>query len=95
VSSLSTTQQALVTAAIAEWVSDYDATIGGPLLADYTSTTAYADTYIAWGGTQASGVDPDVNGTYELACQNGVIIQGKTHYHTIFRDKTYDCAGTL
>lgn len=105
VSNLSSTQQALVTTAIASWVSDYDPAISSALLSDYTSATAYADTYVAWGGTKASGVDPDVNGTYmridgprvwiEVACQAGVVIQGKTHYHSIFRDKQYDYGGTL
>ncbi|MEY4576379.1 MAG: hypothetical protein RL701_1082, partial [Pseudomonadota bacterium] len=31
----------------------------------------------------------------EVSCQAGVVIQGQTHYHTIFRDKTYDYGGTL
>ena len=105
VSSLTSTQQALVTAAIKDWVSDYDPAIASALLTDYTAAAAYADTYIAWGGTKASGVNPDVNGTYmridgprvwiELACQSGVVIQGQTHYHSIFRDKQYDYGGTL
>lgn len=105
VSSLTAEQQDLVTAAIAQWVSDYDPMIATSLLADYTSSTAYADTYVAWGGSQASGVNVDVNGTYmridgprvwiEVACQNGVVIQGSTHYHTIYRDKTFDYANTL
>lgn len=103
VSSLSAAQQALVTTAIQAWVGDYDPAVSDPLLAAYTS--AYADTYIAWGGNQASGVNPDVSGTYlridgprvwiEVSCQSGVVIQGKTHYHTIFRDKQYDYGGTL
>jgi hypothetical protein len=105
VSNLSSTQQALVTAAIEEWVSDFDPSIADNLLADYTSATAYADTYVAWAGTQSSGPDPDVSGTYfridgprlwiEIACQAGVVIQGKTHFHTIYRDKQYDYGATL
>jgi hypothetical protein len=105
VATLSATQQALVSSAIAQWVSDYDPAISTSLLAEYTSAAAFADTYVAWGGTQASGVDPDVNGTYlrvdgprlwvEVSCQAGVVIQGKTHYHTIFRDKQFDYGGTL
>jgi hypothetical protein len=60
---------------------------------------------VAWGGTEASGVDVDVDGTYmridgprvwiELACQAGVVIQGKTHFHSIYRDKQYDYGNTL
>jgi hypothetical protein len=105
VSSLTAAQQALVTAAIQGWVADYDPAIAGSLLTAYTSTAAYADTYVAWAGNQSSGVDVDVNGTYmridgprvwiELACQGGVVISGATHYHTIYRDKMFDYAGTL
>ena len=103
VSNLTAQQQALVTAAIQAWVADYDPAVATPLLTAYTG--AYADTYLAWGGTKASGVDPDVNGTYmridgprvwiELSCQGGVVIQGKTHYHSIFRDKQSDYGGTI
>jgi len=104
VSSLSSTQQALVTAAIEAWVSDFDATISSSLVTDYTSATAYQDTYVAWAGSSSSP-DVDVSGTYmridgprvwiEVACQGGIVIQGKTHYHTIYRDKMYDYGNTL
>lgn len=30
----------------------------------------------------------------EVACQNGVVVQGETHYHTMFRDKTMDYGGS-
>lgn len=104
VSSLTATQQALVTAAITAWVGDFDATISSDLIATYTSATAYADTYVAWGG---SGTAPDVDtsGTYfridgprvwiEVACQGGIVFRDATHYHTIYRDKTYDYGNTL
>lgn len=105
VSSLSTEQQALVKAAMQQWVDDFDPAIATPLLAAYTTTEALADTYVAWGGTQASGVDPDVSGTYlridgprvwiELSAQGGVVIQGKTHFHTIYRDKAFDYGHSL
>jgi hypothetical protein len=105
VSSLDAAEQAAVTAAIEQWVGDYDATVSAALLAEYTSAAAYADTRVAWAGTLASGPDPDVAGTYfridgprlwiEVACQGGIVIQGQTHYHTIFRDKTQDYGGTL
>ena len=104
VSSLSATQQALVTAAIGAWVSDFDSSISSSLLADYTSSDAYADTYVAWGGT-ASAPDVDVSGTYmridgprawiEVACQSGIVIRDLTHYHTIYRDKTLDYGNSL
>lgn len=104
VSSLTAAQQDLITAAIKQWVSDYDADTAASLLAAYTSSAAYEDTLVAWGGT---GTTPnaDVNGTYfridgprvwiELSCQSGVVIQNATHYHSIYRDKTDDYAGTL
>jgi hypothetical protein len=105
VSSLTTDQQALVTTAIQQWVADYDPSIATDLLTAYTSAAAYQDTYVAWGGTQASGIDVDENGFYmridgprvwiEVACQAGVVIQGATHYHSIYRDKTFDYANTL
>lgn len=105
VSSLSAEQQTQVKAAIEQWVRDYDPAIADALMAEYTSESAFADTYIAWGGTQASGPNPDVAGTYfridgprlwiEVACQSGVIISGQTHYHTIFRDKQMDYGNSL
>lgn len=105
VANLDADQQALVTAAIEQWVGDYHSILSTPLLEQYTGSSAYADTYVAWAGTEASGPDPDVGGTYfridgpelwiEVACQNGVVIQGETHYHTIFRDKATDYAGLL
>ena len=105
VSSLSAAQQALVTTAIEEWVNDFDPALSAQLLADYTTAAAFADTYVAWAGTQSAGVDVDVEGTYmridgprlwiEVACQGGIVIQGKTHFHTIYRDKQYDYGATL
>jgi hypothetical protein len=105
VSSLSDDQKALVVAAIKQWSADYDPAIADSLLAGYTSDAAYADTLIAWGGDQTKGVDPEQNGTYlridgprlwlELSCQNGVVISGKTHFHSIFRDKEMDYGKSL
>lgn len=105
VSSLSAEQRALVTKAIELWVRDYAPETADALLADYTSDAAYADTYVAWGGTASSKIDVDVNGTYmridgprawiELACQAGAVIQNVTHYHTIYRDKSYDYGDQL
>lgn len=105
VSSLSETQQAAVTAVIEQWVNDYHSNIADTLLSDYTSAEAYADTYVAWSGTEASGPDPDVEGTYwrvdgprlwiEVACQGGIVVQGETHYHAIFRDKSMDYGNSL
>ena len=30
-----------------------------------------------------------------MSCQNGVVISGITHFHSIFRDKQYDYGGSL
>jgi len=105
VSDLTATQQALVTAAVEQWVRDYPSAVSDALMADYTSPAAYADTFIAWAGTKSKGVDVDTAGTYmridgprlwiELVCQNGVVIQGKTHYHAFYRDKTMDYGNSL
>ncbi|TPV59730.1 DUF3500 domain-containing protein [Aestuariibacter sp. GS-14] len=105
VSDLTAEQQALVTAAISTWVNDYPANVANHLLADYTSEEAFADTYIAFAGSSSSTINVDSNGTYmridgpriwlELVCQNGVIVRNQTHYHTIFRDKSYDYGNSL
>ena len=104
VATLTDAQQALVIAAIEQWVSDYVSNISDHLLTEYTSATAFNDTYIAWAGDEDAGVDVDTSGTYmridgpnlwiEVACQSGVILSG-THYHTIFRDKTMDYGNSL
>ena len=102
VSSLTTAQQALVTAAIEQFTDDYDSTTASRLLGDYES--GYASTYVAWansaGTYSSSGPDITASGTYmridgprvwiEIAIQNGVVISSQTHYHMMFRDKTYD-----
>ena len=102
VSGLTTAQQALVTAAITQYTGDYDATTAARLLADYEA--GYASTYVAWanaaGTYSSSGPDVTANATYmridgprvwiEIAVQNGIVIQSQTHYHMMFRDKSYD-----
>ena len=102
VSSLTTAQQALVTAAITQFTADYDSVTAARLLADYQA--GYASTYVAWanaaGTYSSSGPDVSANATYmridgprvwiEIAVQNGIVIQNQTHYHMMFRDKTYD-----
>jgi hypothetical protein len=102
VSSLSSTEQALVTAAIQQYLDDYDSTTASRLLSDYEA--GYASTYVAWansaGTVSSTGPDVTTSGTYmridgprvwiEIAVQNGIVIQSQTHYHMMFRDKTYD-----
>lgn len=102
VGNLSSTQQAYVTAAIQAFIGDYDSVTAARLLSDYES--GYASTYVAWansaGTYSSSGPDITASGTYmridgprvwiEIACQSGIVIQGQTHYHMMFRDKSYD-----
>ncbi|MCG8613320.1 MAG: DUF3500 domain-containing protein [Pseudomonadales bacterium] len=105
VSDMNEDQQALVIAAIKQWVSDYPDDSVAELLDVYTSAEAFADTYVAWAGDETAGVDVDVSGTYmridgprlwiEITCQSGVVITGQTHYHTMFRDKTMDYGNSL
>lgn len=105
VSTLPSETQALVTTAIEQWVNDYAPETASSLLAAYTSADAYADTRVAWAATSSTALDVDVDKTYmridgprvwiEVSCQAGVVIQGKTHYHTIYRDKTSDYGNTL
>lgn len=105
VADLSSEQQAVVKAAIGQWVEDYASDVATALMAEYTSEEAFSQTYIAWAGTESAGVDVDVANTYmridgprlwiEVACQNGVVVSGKTHYHTMFRDKVMDYGNSL
>ena len=106
VSELPQATQDLVSAAIAKWVRQYDPTIADDLYAAYTSAEAYADTKVAWSAaTEATKVDVDIDKTYmridgprvwiEVSCQAGVVVQGLTHYHTIYRDKSFDYGASL
>jgi hypothetical protein len=102
VSGLTTAQQALVTAAIEQYTNDYDSVTAARLLSDYQA--GYSSTYVAWanasGTYSSSGPDVTTNATYmridgprvwiEIAVQTGVVISSQTHYHMMFRDKTYD-----
>lgn len=104
VSSLTADQQALVVAAIESWVADFAGDISSELITDYTTPTAFEDTYVGWAGTAATP-DVEVSGTYmridgprvwiEVACQGGVVIRNATHYHTIYRDKQNDYGNQL
>lgn len=97
VSSLSDSQKALVKAAIATYASDANGT--GQYDA-YVTDAALADTSIAW----ASYSDVATRGAYvridgprvwiEFSVQSGVIFSAN-HYHSIWRDKTYDYGGNL
>lgn len=100
VSSLTPAQQALVTAAVEQWVRQYPTEVADKLMTDYQG--AYSDTLFAWGGS-SSGPDKEVNGSYlrldgprlwiELSVQGGIVIRNVSHYHSIYHDKTYDYGG--
>jgi len=102
VAKLTAAQQALVTAAIEQWVRHVPGEAADEIMAAYTG--AYADTYFAWGGN-ASGPSKDRTGSYlridgprawiELSVQGGIVIRGQAHPHTIYRDKVYDYGGQL
>nr|WP_232793225.1 DUF3500 domain-containing protein [Caulobacter hibisci] len=97
VSSLSSTQQALVKAAINAYAADANGTGQSDA---YTTDTALASTYIAW----ASYSDLSTKGSYvridgprvwiELSVQSGVVYSAN-HYHSIWRDKTADYGGNF
>jgi Protein of unknown function (DUF3500) len=105
VSTLSTTAQAKVLAAIAEWVNDVDATSAANFLATYQSELA--NTYVSY-ASNSSGVSGTpssfltANTDYvridgpsvwiEFVCQNGVVLSG-IHYHTVMRDHSRDYIG--
>ncbi|WP_343692176.1 DUF3500 domain-containing protein [Chitinophaga sp.] len=94
VSSLSTTQQALVLAAMQPWVNDADSATAASLLSTYSSELS--STYIAYSGnaTLASNADyvridgPSV--WIEFVCQTGVVYPSQIHYHSVYRDHKRD-----
>ncbi|MFD4598188.1 DUF3500 domain-containing protein [Streptomyces sp. NPDC058464] len=96
VSGLSSTQQALVLAAITPWVKVADDTTSASLLSTYQSELS--STYIAYSGSsaltsQGDYVRIDGPGVWiEFVCQNGVVYSG-VHYHTVYRDHTRDYGG--
>ena len=105
VSNLTSTQQALVTAAIEQWVNDYAGDIADDLLEEYTSESAYEDTYIAWAGDEDDDADLDEDGTYvridgprlwiELIRLDADELSDESQYHSVFRDKTMDYGNSL
>lgn len=98
-SSLSTTQQALVKTFIEAWINDQNSTVASTLLSTYEDSTALANTYVAYAGTNSLTTQGDyirVDGPrvwIEFVCQNGVVFSTTIHYHSIWRDKTADYGG--
>jgi hypothetical protein len=106
VSSLSTTAQAAVLAAMMPWLEDVDATAQAAFLAIYKNELA--DTYVCYAsnssavaGTASSFLTTNtdyvrIDGPsvwIEFICQTGVIFQSQIHYHTVMRDHTRDYIG--
>ncbi len=98
---LSTTQKSLVFAAIKNYTNDLDDSSATILQAAYQGSID--STYIGWTGSGTSGNSStflNANTNYvrldgpklwiEFICQNGVVVQGQIHYHTVFRDRTND-----
>lgn len=94
VSELSPKQQKLVLKAIYPWVSNVDDATAKKLMKTYERELN--ETYVAVSGgtaldTQGDYVRIDGPGVWvEFVCQNGLVIQGKVHYHTVYRDHTRD-----
>ncbi len=97
VSALDSDQQDLVKAAIKAYAGDANGT--GQYDA-YVTSTALNDTYISWSNYS----DLATKGSYmridgprvwiEFSVQSGVIFSAN-HYHTVWRDKTYDYGGNF
>lgn len=106
VSALSTTAQAKVLAAIAEWVNDVESTTAATYLATYQNELA--NTYVTY-ASNTSGTSGNTSSFFtantdyvridgpsvwiEFVCQSGVVVSGQIHYHTVMRDHTRDYIG--
>lgn len=106
VSTLSSTVQTKVLTAIAAWVNDLDPTTAAAYLATYQGELA--NTYVCYSantaGTSGSASSFFTTNTdyvridgpsvwIEFVCQNGVVISGQIHYHTVMRDHNRDYIG--
>lgn len=99
VSSLTASQQSMVTAAINAWVADADEDTAAELLAAYTSDAALDETYVGYAG----GTDLATQGSYtriagprvwiEIVAQESDV--GAVHYHSVWRDKALDYGGAF
>ncbi|WP_180970213.1 DUF3500 domain-containing protein [Deinococcus planocerae] len=94
VSTLSTTQKALVLAAMKPWVQDVDDTTAAALLKIYENELD--STYIAFSGNSTLTNNTDyvrIDGPsawIEFVCQTGVVYRDQIHYHSVWRDHTRD-----
>lgn len=98
---LTPAQQALVRAAMARWVELPNGAISKPLMADYSTPAALAQTYVGVSGA----ADLSKPGSYvridgprvwiEFVVQPAVADNTKVHYHTLWRDKLADYGGAF
>jgi Protein of unknown function (DUF3500) len=95
-SSLSSTEKALVLAAIKTYVYDVDDANAATIMAKYT--TELDNTYISYSGTTSMTTINDyvrIDGPsvwIEYSCQHGIVLSGN-HPHSVWRDKTKDYGG--
>ncbi|WP_229076465.1 DUF3500 domain-containing protein [Actinoplanes sp. DH11] len=95
--SLTAAQKKLVLAAITPWVAAADEAAAEELMKAYEAELN--QTYIGWSGTTGLNRHADyvrIDGPsvwIEFVCQNGVVIENKIHYHTVYRDRTRDYGG--
>ncbi len=105
-STLSDAQKLLVLEAMKPWIKDMDDTVAANLLTIYQNELS--GTYISYTGNGTSGTPSSfltTNTNYaridgptawiEFVCQNGIVIQGQIHYHTIYRDHVRDYGADL
>ena len=97
VGTLTAEQKKLVLAAIEPWVANADDATAASLMKTYESELD--KTYVGWSGTTGLTKHADyvrIDGPsvwVEFVCQNGIVIQNKIHYHTVYRDHTRDYGG--
>lgn len=98
-SSLSSSAQALVQAAITAYVNTQATEYADDLLGVYLSSTALASTYVGYTG---DGTVTTKNNYFrivgprvwiEFSVPSGVIFSSDIHYHTIWRDRVADYGG--
>ena len=98
---LTNDRKALVRAAMQAWVELPSQAISRPLMRDYTSDAALAETFIGVSGASSL----DTPGGYvridgprvwiEFIVQTAVADRSQIHFHTIWRDKTADYGGAF
>ena len=106
VSSLSSTAQANVLAAMQRWVEDVDSSTAAAFMEIYTSELS--STYVCY-ASNTSGASGSTSSFFttntdyvridgpsiwiEFICQTGVVYPSQIHYHSVFRDHSRDYIG--